>query len=246
MIFESPTPSVTTITFFKFSGYKKFWIITQMQFIKIALIKEADIDFFRVMGSGGGNGFSLTPDFSVYAFLICWKSQDCAREFFQNHKLYKKVFSRCSESWTIYLKPIKSHGKWDGLNPFKEISKKVITAPIAVITRATIFPSKVLGFWKKVPKVSNGLKDREGLIFSKGIGEVPILRQATFSLWENEDKMKAYAYKSGHHQKIIAMTRKRKWYKEELFAQFHPFYTTGTWGGVDPLEKYLIKLIKTD
>ena len=31
--------------------------------------------FFKLMGTGGGNGFSLKPDFGTYAFLGVWESK---------------------------------------------------------------------------------------------------------------------------------------------------------------------------
>lgn len=59
-----------------------------------------------------------------------------------------------------------------------------------------------------------------GLIFSVGIGELPLIQQATFSIWENIEAMTDYAYKSPQHKKVIQMTQKINWYKEELFARF--------------------------
>ncbi|MCB0555957.1 MAG: hypothetical protein KDD02_20595, partial [Phaeodactylibacter sp.] len=64
--------------------------------------------------------------------------------------------------------------------------------------------------------------------------------QATFSLWENSQFMKQYAYQSPQHQEVIRRTRQLGWYKEELFARFHPYFAEGNWdGGGTPLDGYL-------
>ena len=44
--------------------------------------------------------------------------------------------------------------------------------------------------------------------FNKGVGELPIIEQATISIWESEEKMKLYAYNNSEHMKIISKARK--------------------------------------
>ena len=119
------------------------------------------------------------------------------------------------------MNPIHSHGKWDGLNPFKgttivqDKSKK-----IAIITRATLNYSRLLEFWKSVPRASKAIKNASGVIWFKGIGELPFIQQATFSIWENMDSVTDFAYKNKNHAEIVKKTRQRNWYKEDLFARF--------------------------
>ena len=56
--------------------------------------------------------------------------------------------------------------------------------------------------------------------FYKGIGELPFLAQATFSVWKNLDSVMNFAYKSKDHSDIIKKTRKRNWYSEDMFTRF--------------------------
>jgi hypothetical protein len=64
------------------------------------------------------------------------------------------------------------------------------------------------------------------LQFSLGIGEIPFLKQATFSIWENIESMKSFAYKSADHIAVIQKTRTENWYREELFVRFRIVFDT--------------------
>ncbi len=86
-----------------------------------------------------------------------------------------------------------------------------------------------------MPAVSGQLEDQSGLAFSIGIGEYPWLMQATFSIWEDYQSLQNYAYKSRHHSEVVKKTRELGWYAEELFANFSPYHTIGTYQGTNPL-----------
>ena len=58
---------LTTITFFKFRK-NKVWAFAQMGLIPSKLQQKSGLRFFKLMGTGGGIGFSLWPDFGTYAF----------------------------------------------------------------------------------------------------------------------------------------------------------------------------------
>ena len=71
-----------------------------------------------------------------------------------------------------------------------------------------------------------------GLLYSKGIGEVPFLQMATFSIWNDLESMMQVAYKNEEHQNAIEMTRQLNWYSEELFARFSLYKVNGRWEGL--------------
>ena len=198
------------------------------------------LQFFKMLGSGGKKGFSILPSLSVYSLLCVWNSPADAQRFFSYNETYRHLRSTAEDNWTVFMRCLKSHGRWDGQEPFSTCKKnKNAGQAIAVITRATIRTRHLWRFWRFVPPVSRSIHDREGLIFSVGIGELPLVQQATVSLWESEQQMKSYAYESRHHRKVIKKTRELGWYEEELFARFQPYDTLGRWKGVDPLEPYL-------
>jgi hypothetical protein len=80
------------------------------------------------------------------------------------------------------------------------------------------------------------MKKAPGLLFSAGIGEAPVYRQATFSLWQNSEAMKAFAYRMQEHRDVVRDTRKYAWYSEEMFLRFRPLYSCGSVRGINPLD----------
>lgn len=181
------------------------------------------------MGTGGGNGFSLWPDFTTYALLGVWESQQIADEFFNHNEIVKNYYKKSSLFRTLKMLPLKSHGLWSGQNPFQEykLNKTDDDLPVAVITRATLRPSQLYAFWKSVPSASEAIEKAKGIQYFKGIGEWPFVQQATLSLWDNFEAVKEFAYGGKTHANIIKKTRKEQWYSEDLFARFHVLSDTG-------------------
>jgi hypothetical protein len=234
--------SITTLTLFRFEGWSsKMWAFGQMQYAHPEMINIEGLQFYKLMGSGRDLGFSPFPDWGVYALLCVWEDEASSEQFLNFAPVFKRYQLRSSEHWTIFLKPIKAKGSWSGGNPFTPSTDLDEAEPlIAVITRATIRPGKLIPFWRYVPISERPLQRApKGLIFTKGIGEVPVLQMATFSVWENSDALQQFAYNSPEHQEAIRKTRKIDWYKEELFVRFQPYRSLGTWGGRDLLASYL-------
>lgn len=242
MSFNASAPitdrQVVTISFFRYKGLKKLWGMQQMQTARQPIGISPGLQFFKLLGSG--EGFSLKPDFSTYGLLCVWSNVQAARNFFHESTVFEKFKRNSSENWTVYMYPIHSHGKWAGVDPFQPNKNYIVQNELlAAITRATLFPEKVWKFWQYVPKVGAAVSTHDGLIFTKGIGELPVIQQATFSLWRSKKDMVDFAYKDPYHTEVIKKTRELGWYKEELFARFTPFYTEGSWNGINPLGGYL-------
>jgi heme-degrading monooxygenase HmoA len=234
--------SITTLTLFNFSGYRnKIWAFGQMQFAHVSIRKTPGLTFYKLMGSGKDPGFNPLPDWSVYALLCNWENEAAANDFFQNAAKFKEYQKHTSEQWTIFMKPIHAKGLWSGANPFSPASDLDETNPlIAVITRATIRKKNLVQFWRYVPiSQSPILKGCKGLIYTKGIGEVPLLQMATFSIWQSMEDLKNFAYNSPEHKEAISKTHKIDWYKEEMFARFQPYHSIGKWTGKELLSPFL-------
>lgn len=214
---------VTCLTFVNYSSLRsKIWAFGMMQFGHQHMANLQGLQFYKLMGSGKGDGFNPYPDWGTYSVLTVWDSQSDLDTFLNQSTLLDLYRSRSQSVIHYLLRPIKSHGKWSGVNPFV-VDPALELEPgdkICVITRATIRWSKMRKFWKYVPTSKAPLKQNNDLIYTKGIGEAPFVQMATFSVWNNLDAIKRFAYQSKEHSTAIKMTRELNWYKEELFARF--------------------------
>lgn len=191
------------------------------------------------MGSGHGIGFSPRPNLAVYGLLVVWETPE-AFAAFATERWHRRYAKNAREHTTVILRCRSAKGLWNGTNPFYEkLDARDETTPLtAVITRATIRPHRALRFWLNVPATGRAAGNAPGRIFSIGIGEVPWIQQATFSVWESLDAIQAFAYRGHVHRTAIARTHQYNWYSEELFARFMPVATIGDWGGHLSLETY--------
>ena len=218
----------TLISFFQYAGIKNKWHAFKRMGRSPILQKKIDgLTFFKPLGTGSGNGFSIKPDFSIFGFVAVFKSEELAKEFLGTDVM--KEYTKTTTSYShVLMHTVKSHGEWGKQSPFESSIEYDKTKPLAVITRATIKPKLAYQFWKNVPAVSKSMDKYDELIFSKGIGEFPLLMQAPFSLWSSAEAMMNYAYKNPKHAEMIKKTRELNWYSEELFARFQPFYQEGS------------------
>src|SRR4051812_4101989 len=233
--------SLTTFTLFGYPTRERFWAFIQMGLAQPILKQTAGLRFWKLLGSGQGRGFSLQPNWGRYGLLAVWETATAAENFFATSPLMDAYRRHAAESWTISLLPVHAHGAWGGQNPFLPLAPRpaspAVDGPIAVLTRATIRWTRLFHFWRAVPATSQALDQATGLLASIGIGEAPFFRQATFSLWESEDALKAFAYRHPVHQNAIRRTRAEQWYQEDLFVRFTPIASTGQWHGQDPLKQ---------
>lgn len=217
--------TITTITISEFSGLKnRFWMFQQMGLAKEELEMTPGLSFYKMLGTGKGQGFSAWPDFGTYVILQVWEDENAFDSFVTSSTFNQDRKSRCNSETTHVLRCIGAKGTWDGIAPF-EVFEPIGGKQIAAITRARIKVSKLWSFWSFVPKSQVGLFQNEGLMYSKGIGEVPWLNMATFSIWKGLDAMKDYSRKTPGHRKAIKKTQEVGWYSEELFARFEVIKT---------------------
>lgn len=213
------------LSLFRFRSIHKVWAFGQMAWGRLLLKDLKSLRFWKLMGTGKGIGFSIVPDLGQYGLLTVWDDPDSAYHFMDKGPLPMKMGAHATEQRHFYLIPIKSQGLWSGQNPFEPVWDQMLPKAdnlrIAILTRATIAWHSFHRFWQHVPFTSQALAKSDGVQFSAGLGETPFVHQATFSIWDNAQAMKEYAYKNADHLEVIHKTRKERWYAEELFARFY-------------------------
>lgn len=223
------SPQITTFSLFRFAGFKQqCWALSQMGLAPFRLRQTPGLQFCKLLGSGRLNGFSIWPNWAVYGLLGVWEQESAAQRFFDGHPVWLDYCRHSEAQQTVFLRTSMFHGAWDGQTPFDPSADFDVTAPVAVLTRATIRWTRLVQFWSRVPAVSLDVENRPGLQFAIGVGERPLVQQATFSLWDSGKHMLDYAYRRPQHAEVIRHTRALGWYKEELFARFQPYRSIGS------------------
>jgi hypothetical protein len=179
---------ITTITFFKCKGFVNcYYAFSQVALAPSKLRSTEGLTFVKSMGSGGGKGFDLAPSFSNYCWLLVWENESYARNFFRSNPYFLEYSSRCSSTHTLFLENIVSKGFWSSVNPFISVNQLDNDSQVVVLTRARIKTSRLLHFWLKAGKTAQQLNKSADLIFAIGVGELPLIQQATISIWKNLD-----------------------------------------------------------
>jgi hypothetical protein len=141
---------------------------------------------------------------------------------------------RAVERYDVRLRVIGGHGSWRGVDVLDGLAPGAADGPIAVLTRASVRPSAWREFRAASRDVSGELRAAAGLLAALGVGELPVGRLGTFSVWQDVEHVRAFAG-APRHRDTIGRTRAEAWYREELFARFEPYGSSGTWDGRDPL-----------
>jgi heme-degrading monooxygenase HmoA len=189
--------------------------------------------FFRLLGTGRGTTTSASVDPRRTAMFAVW-DDETALEAFLAHGAIARRWRSAEEVYTVRLRALRGHGTWRGVALLEGLSAGRAGGPVAVLTRADVRLRRWLPFLGAGPAVSNAVQQAPGLLAVVGVGEAPLGRQATFSLWSSAAHVEAFA---GHpaHRRVVERTRAEGWYGEELFARFEPYGSEGTWDGRDPL-----------
>jgi len=183
-----------------------------------SVINFDGLKFVKLLGTGSKDGFSVIPDFSSYVMITSWENDDFRKKFIDENKLFQEIINKSSKQIEIKIDPYNYIGSWNGVNPFKNKSSYK-EGKIVVLTRARVRLNKLINFFISTSSAAKSINSRKGAEYYKGVGELPIIEQATISIWKSEQSMKDYAYSDKSHLKIIQKARKNKWYSEELFVR---------------------------
>ena len=99
---------------------------------------------------------------------------------------------------------------------------------MAVLTRASIRPAKAMAFWRHAPAAQSDLSQAQGCEIAMGLGEAPLVRQCTFSLWHSKADMLQYAH-DGAHRAAIEAANRYGFFNESLFVRMQLLAMQGRW-----------------
>lgn len=231
-----------SLSVFRFEGLApRLWAFGQMGWARRALARVPDIGFRKLFGTGSGESFRPRPNFGVYGILATWPSGAVARARHREEALFRRYRDHAAESYTVWMECVSVRGAWDGRAPFEKAEGGEPASPIGVLTRASIRPLKAPAFWRDAPDIDAQTAREPALLFKMGMGEVPWIRQVTFSIWSDAEAMKTFAYRHPFHRDAARHARERAWFSEELFARFRVTGAEGTWQGADPLGRALAR-----
>lgn len=194
-----------------------------------SLGRISGLHFQRQLGTGHENRFGLRPSLSRQALFCVFEDDAAADRFLDASALMDDYRRHARELFTVKLRAYSSRGSWAG-QPLPVSAETPTQGPIAALTRASIRPTAAWSFWQEAAATQRSLDAAEGCTLAAGIGEAPLLRQATFTIWQSEHDMDRYA-RSGAHQQAIQAAYRRSYFSESMFVRFVPYGARGTWKG---------------
>ncbi len=233
----SENDPIAAFTLARYPRQQSMAALAHLVFDRWSLLRTPGLSFWRSLGVGRGRVFDSHADLQRYALFTVWNSYADLKHFETHGGVMRSIQRRAEEVWTVHMRPVRWHGKWGGRDPFASMVPVAAPepGPWIILTRATIRPTRVQAFLGAVPSVAAQLLQQPELINSVGVGEAPLLYQATLSVWSTLPAVTEFAYSQGLHKNIVQRTRQERWYREELFARLRPVASFGTWDGVDPL-----------
>jgi spheroidene monooxygenase len=183
----------------------------------------------KVLGSGHGGGFGLRPSPSSLG-LFCVLDDDAAADALAAPAGPLQAWrDRAAACFSVRLRAFSSRGSWSGVR-LEVTAAPPSSGPVASLTRASIRPTRAAAFWRMEPAAERALHAADGCLLAAGVGEAPLLRQATFSVWRDPASMDAYARRGAHRAAIDAAAR-GGFFSESMFVRFVPYDAHGTWRG---------------
>lgn len=232
MTATEPPPVAVTLQVWRVPARRVPAAVVASQLTVHRLRRRRDVSFAKVLGTASADFLptAITP--RRWAALTCWRSSPA--------EIVTWFDRNADERASLSLRPLSSRGRWDRREPF---GAPVAAAPstegtvpddpqILVLTRSTLRLTRAHRFYRAIPPVAQELQRTPGCRVAFGIGEAPLRRQGTVSLWGSARAMTAFAYATPQHRAVIDATPGEQWYAEELFSRFAVVESTGSIDGV--------------
>ncbi len=183
----------------------------------------------KVLGSGHEGGFGLRPSASRQGLFVVF-ADEAAADAFIDGAVPRAYRERTAECCIAKLRAWSVRGHWSGSTLTESAAAPPPGAPMAALTRASIRPRRAWSFWQLAAPAQAALGAAPGCLLAVGLGEAPLLRQATFSLWDSVQAMDDYA-RSGAHLAAIRAAQREGYFSESMFVRFVLLDIRGQWHG---------------
>ena len=187
------------------------------------------LKFSRQLGSGFDGGFGLRPSGTRQGLFLVFENEGQADDFIRSSSVMADYRQHARELCCLKLRAYSSRGSWGG-TALAVAAEVPADGTMAALTRASIRPSLALRFWRLAPPAQEALALAPGCRLAVGLGEAPLLRQATFSIWDSVQAMNAYA-RSGAHLGAIRSAQREGYFSESMFVRFVVLAISGQWKG---------------
>lgn len=191
------------------------------------------LSFWRVLGTGRGSDSAAGSDLRRSALFAVWRDESDLDRFLMSHPIAQR-WCRGDEAWHVRLRWLEGHGRWHGIAVTDGLVSGHADGPVVIVTRARVRLRSWRAFAKTAQAVNRSIRSADGLLGVVGIGEAPVGRLGTFSLWTSLEAAGRFASLDPAHLDAIERARTEGWFAEELFARFEPYGSSGTWDGRDP------------
>lgn len=226
-----PTPGVAALLLVRMTARTVPWALVRLARGGPALAGTPGMRFARVLGSGQGGGFRLRPGLDHQGVFAMFDSVRHAEGFVASSPWVAAYRERAVEFLSAVLLVAQSRGSWAG-QAMQPVAALRAGQPVAALTRASIRPRKAAHFWRHAAPSQAALAEATGCRLAAGLGEAPLLRQATFSVWDSVEAMQAYA-REGAHAQAVATVARAGCFAESMFVRFVPLQLQGSWQGRD-------------
>jgi hypothetical protein len=225
------TASITTILVLaRWPAESMAWGLKELARGALFKSRAPGLRWRKVLGSGHEGGFGLQPGWDRLAQFCVFDDAPAAREWLARDRELRVWKARAAELLWLELRAWQSRGTWAGQDLPVSASEPG-KGPVAALTRASIRPSRARAFWSHSPAAEKALAESRGCRLAVGLGEAPLLRQATFSLWDDVDAMDAYA-RSGAHLSAIRDAYRDEYFSESMFTRFAITARGGAWSSL--------------
>lgn len=221
--------TVAVMLLVEYTPMARAWGWARLVLQRWPLRRVPGLRFSKVLGSGHEGGFGLRPSGSRQGLFLVFDDETSARQFIAASPVLARYRAHAKECCIALLRATSSKGSWSGAAMVPTATLPT-DGPMAALTRASIRPRHLRAFWSLSPASEAALAASPGCELAVGLGEAPLLRQCTFSLWDSVAAMDAYA-RSGAHLLAIRTAYAGDFFSEAMFVRFVVLDLQGVWKG---------------